>query len=298
MSAAGSNPLLSHAWGISPGADRVWAQINGFAPSTKPWERVFVILQAAIDDSYTEGKTFVFAGYIATAEAWAGFSRKWEELLPFARPSNRGIRRFKMSEMVNRMDDVRAFHRVIEEFVSMSVYIKFDIAELRNARERIWIEGTAIDWGFAADPHSLGFELLLGVFHTRLAIGDFDDPLQKILSGNTVNFIFDDQSQKGAIREGWDRFKASRAEDIEGVFGDDPDFLSDEKFLPLQAADFWAWWVREGYETGAIDRIKNDDFGTWRGTKHLSGTAIEIDEEGMVQLLMQTLRGRIGMAAP
>ena len=67
------SPLLDRVWGVDPSADGIWAQIAGIAPGTKPWERLFVVLQAYIDDSYTAGETFVLAGYIASAEAWAQF---------------------------------------------------------------------------------------------------------------------------------------------------------------------------------------------------------------------------------
>src|SRR3981081_2765566 len=109
MSLTGSSPLHDHVWGISPGADRVWAQIAGVAPSTRPWERLFVVLQAFIDESYTENGGFVLAGYIASAGAWAEFASEWESLLPFAMQGKSGKHRFKMSEMAQYMDRVPAF---------------------------------------------------------------------------------------------------------------------------------------------------------------------------------------------
>jgi hypothetical protein len=77
-----------------------------------------MILQAVIDDSYDPDGVYVLAGYIASAEAWAEFSREWEELLPLV-PMNRSeVRRFKMAEMAtseDRMVHVPAFYRVIED---------------------------------------------------------------------------------------------------------------------------------------------------------------------------------------
>src|SRR5579863_6314358 len=104
MIAAGANLLLDREWGVSSGADRVLAKIVGIAPSSQPWKRIFVILQAYMDESYNEGGTFVMAGYVANVDAWAKFSQEWELLLPLAMRSKRTNRhRFKMSEMTSYM---------------------------------------------------------------------------------------------------------------------------------------------------------------------------------------------------
>src|SRR5260221_5959217 len=125
MIAAEANPLLDHAWGISPGADRVWAQIAGIAPSTKPWERLFVVLtefQAFMDESYENDGVFVMAGYVATAAAWANFSKEWEELLPVTFRDKKGRHRFKMNEMKRRMSEVPRFYSIIKKYVALAIY--------------------------------------------------------------------------------------------------------------------------------------------------------------------------------
>jgi hypothetical protein len=122
MIAAGANPLLTHRWGVTR-ADRVWAEIAGIAPSTRPWERAFVILQAFIDDSYTAKGTFVLGGYIANAEAWARFSAEWEAALPKALRKADGRYYFKMSDMAGRgrLADVPQFVKIIEDHVAFSL---------------------------------------------------------------------------------------------------------------------------------------------------------------------------------
>ena len=89
--------ILEHVWGISPAQDRVWAQVSGIAPS-KSSKRLFVVLQAFIDDSYDDD-VFVLAGYIASEEAWANFAKDWEDLLQWGTLKSDGQRHFKMSEM-------------------------------------------------------------------------------------------------------------------------------------------------------------------------------------------------------
>jgi hypothetical protein len=89
-----------------------------------------VVFEAYMDDSVTPGGTFVLGGYVASAGAWAEFSKERELLLPLATRSKGGRFRFKMSEMTRRMDDVRAFYTVIEKFVALKLSCKIDIADL------------------------------------------------------------------------------------------------------------------------------------------------------------------------
>src|SRR5579872_3272072 len=159
------NRVLDHKWGVSAGADRVWAQIAGRAPSAEPWKRIFMVLQAFVDESY-DADVFALAGYIASAEAWGAFSGEWEKLLPFAkRGGKKGNRRFKMSEMVNDLDYVRAFYRVIETNVAMSISCCISLRDLESARNRIWVEGVNIDWDHYHDPYKVSFYALLDSFH-------------------------------------------------------------------------------------------------------------------------------------
>ena len=120
--------LPEHVWGVSAAQDRVFAQICGMAPS-RAVGRLFVILQAYIDDSYTKDGVFVLGGYVASVESWAAFSKEWEKLLPYAKRARNGQFHFKMNEMAKHMDRVRAFYRIIEKHVLLSVFWKVGIAE-------------------------------------------------------------------------------------------------------------------------------------------------------------------------
>jgi hypothetical protein len=74
------------------------------------------------------------------------------------------------------------------------------------------------------------------------------------------------------------------------LFGTAPRFESDECFLPLQAADFWAWWVRRGYEDGKLGMYSQGEFGTWRGHKHIVHLGISLSEDDIVRNTIQTLK--------
>jgi hypothetical protein len=298
----GGNPILDHAWGISPSADRVWAEIVGIAPSTRPWERLFVIFRAFIDDSYTADGTFVLAGYIASVEAWADFSKEWEKLLPTAlRNRTNGRHRFKMSEMARYMDRVPAFYRVIEEHAIFGLACKINIADLRRATERIWVEDRHIEWGFFNSPYLSTFRFLLYNFHNARVMqsGEYYEIFQRFVpASQKIDFYFDNQSSKQAILSVWDAFVATRADHVRELYGATPRFEDDEDFLPLQAADFWAWWVRRGFEENRIKEICKGDFGPWRANRPIPGVVMSFDEDQLAAEIVSAMRTLIGWSQP
>jgi hypothetical protein len=72
-----------------------------------------------------------------------------------------------------------------------------------------------------------------------------------------IDFIFDEDSEKTKIPRGWELMKDAARDDIRSLMGDMPIFRDDEKTMPLQAADLYAWWAfkwqREGVKNWATD---------------------------------------------
>lgn len=255
----------AHKWGESAGADEVRSLVVGLAPS-EAGKRLLVALQAYIDDSF-DAEHFVLAGYVASADAWEAFSREWERLLPYGLRDEQGYY-FKMAEMAalpERKERVAAFYRVIEDHVLFSLSIHFKLSDFERAKRRIFVPGyKGVNWrsDALANPHYFAFRSLLDMFHSRKAEFANAVPIDQ-----PVDFIFDDHTKKKALLGAWDEYIASRKPEIRGRYGEVPIFRDDRKFLPLQAADLFAWWIREWYETGESveDLIKAADFGTWKG---------------------------------
>jgi hypothetical protein len=65
-----------------------------------------------------------------------------------------------------------------------------------------------------------------------------------------IDFIFDSQTQKGAILRSWDEFMANRTPEVRRLYWSAPRFEDDNVFLPLQSADLWAWACRQWFEDG------------------------------------------------
>jgi len=198
-----------------------------------------MVFQAFIDDSYSygEGGVYVLAGHIASAEVWAAFSKDWKELLPLAPLDHRGRRNFKMSQMnqsAERLSNLVAFYRVIERHVPFSLYFYFRMDDLRRAKSRVHLPRGQIDWGSFDSNFVFAFSGLMGMFHKH------KDRVDAILgSDEIIDFIFDNQSEKKQILAGWDEYIEYRSDDIRSRFGTSPRFEDDQKFLPLQAADFF-----------------------------------------------------------
>ena len=59
----------------------------------------------------------------------------------------------------------------------------------------------------------------------------------------------------------------------------------------MQAADFWAWWVRKWYEQGTPEKIRDCDFGSFKGTNE-DHVAIDISytEDALASYFKEMLR--------
>lgn len=242
------NALVDHEWGASPAADRVCAQVSGMRLSIAAG-RLLMVLQAYMDESFDDDGTIVIAGYISTAARWVDFAKAWErELEVSGVPDKQDRRRFKMSEMAMspmRMERVSAYHRIIADHALMSVSFTMNERDLTRALERIHVDYITIVWREQLTPYYVAFRLFMENFHNsrteRMTIPGWDWP--EFLDG-PIDFYFDDRTEKGSILGGWEEYLASRPLGYAEMYGATPRFESDDDFLPLQAADFRAWWVR------------------------------------------------------
>ena len=62
-----------------------------------------------------------------------------------------------------------------------------------------------------------------------------------------IDFIFDLQSESTLIVTAWEGFQANMPEPFQKMAQNMPIFRRDEDFLPLQAADLLAFWMRKSY---------------------------------------------------
>jgi len=277
--------------GRSSAQDRVRTHVSGPALNSAADE--IVVLQAYIDDSYNKNGVFVLAGYIASAESWAAFSKEWEEMLPHGVLDEDGRYHFKMSEMAlndDRMSRVSWFYRIIERHIIGYVSCKIDISELKGIPRRFYIPGAVVDWGLYTNPYYVTFRCLLDMFHNNRA-----RMREAIPDDETIDFYFDEQAEKTAILAMWDWYINSRGEDVRKYYGATPRFEDDKEFLPLQAADLWAWWVRKWYTEGTPEKIAQCEFGIFAPEKkRLLRFWTEFNQEQLMVTVRRKLRAELG----
>ncbi len=251
-----------------------------------------MVLQAFIDESFSE-EEFVLAGHIATAESWADFSKEWEQLLPaFGTLNEQGKYHFKMSEMAQspeRMDRVPFFYKVIEDRVVTSISARLNLQDFARAQERLELLASRMNWsvnlGVWTNPYFVVFRVLLDGFHTQRS------NFTSVPAGEKVDFILDERAEKIPILQVWDEYLENRED--KDQFGATPRFEDDQEFLPLQAADLWAWWVREWYEEDAShvpDKLRDIDFGKWQG-KRRRKIILSISEDQLFEALQAVAIG-------
>jgi hypothetical protein len=84
---------------------------------------------------------------------------------------------------------------------------------------------------------------------------------------------------------------ATRPPITKDLYGRDPIFVDDEEFYGVQAADFWAWWIRYGYEKGGeemVSKIRDGDFGFWKADRHVPSLHISFNEDDILRVFLQT----------
>lgn len=303
MLAAGGNPLLAHPWGKSPRVDHVLAEVVGLAPSERPWERLFLVLiepRAFFDESYNTDGYYVLAGYIASAAQWAKFTAEWEFLLPLAKKDKITRKhRFKMREMACHMESVAAFYKVIEDNVLMAVSLRYRYADLARVCASLFVPGVNIDWGLFNNNYNFAVRALLDMFHTKRYQPPDRDIISKILpESQPIDFYFDDNSAKRAIQSAWDAYVANRDAGERELFGAEPRFDKEERLIPLQAADFWSWWVRKWAEAGDLTKLENSDFGYWKPNRIIPHMAFSASEEEIENSLRGFVQSGIGPGRP
>ena len=113
---------LATWWPNGTSAQRVLALVSGM-PAKQRLCRELLVLQAYIDESYTNGAVFVMAGYVATVEQWMAFSDEWASLLGLGPPHFRELSELHMAEMTSPLgiEQSEMFYRVIERHLRVSV---------------------------------------------------------------------------------------------------------------------------------------------------------------------------------
>jgi hypothetical protein len=127
------------------------------------------------------------------------------------------------------------------------------------------------------NPYLLAFRGLTDVINRRRK--EFD---QVVRSDERIYFIFDERSEKTKIIQAWDTIRESLPKEESALYAPNPRFENDQDFLPLQAADLWAWWLRVWRTSAEINQFQFP----WESERDVPPKLlIEFDEDGLIEYL-------------
>ncbi len=246
--------------------EAILALVSGL-PEPKRGNRILMTFQAFIDDSKSgdlskPGSVFVLAGYISSVSEWLTFSNEWQAILDGPPP----LRVFKMSHFSYRygLRDERLvrFRRVIEKNVRGAITTRVDMDAYRK-----FMTGCPSK-DIEKNPYYLMLlDMVIQLKRTA--------PLIKI--DGRMEFIFDEQLRdKDVIRFVWKTIGETRP-DIAEFIGNEPIWRKEEEFLPLQAADSFAWWIRRHREEDLAGKPNTEI--PWKPARIIPQINLELDEK-------------------
>lgn len=209
-----------------------------------------MVLQAFIDDSGSEpqGKVFVLAGFIASAERWAEFSCSWQRVLDRNR-----LEYFKHSEAMTlngEFDKRRGWNAekrdaLLAELVDIiCAYAEYQTyVSMRHAHFEKYLRP------IPAPERTLGTDAPYLTLYMQIIAG-LALLAERFKIKEKCDFIFDEQGGFSVEADAkWPSIEKvhsgeTRAWNKPDILGARPTFQNDKDFLPLQAADFYAGEIR------------------------------------------------------
>jgi hypothetical protein len=238
--------------------------VSGLPPQKRP-KRDIAMLQCFVDESYGEA-VLVLAGFVADVDTWKAFSGEWQECLDMRPP----MERLHMEEVFGdswgdeTKERVARFHRILDHHAVGGVTASLPL----RPYEKLF--GTSEHW---SNPY------VYLLFHF---IRGYRQHCDKIGLDRKVKFIFD--RQKGAaprIAEAWEFFEQRGNDALHALMGGAPSFESSYEYLPLQAADLSAWWIRRQMEDRAKGKAPPEF--PWKIKDSIPSLAMRFSEEHLVR---------------
>ena len=246
-----------------------------------------VVLQAYIDDSQggSDRDFIVLAGYASTPAKWEAFSDAWDDYLRM-RPVWPYL---KMSERAQNPDEenwhkLKAMHRLIEEHVELEITVFVDREMHDRVLKEVRIPGPLPGhYGYVHFTPSLYHHSAIS-----LLVVDLMDHLERDGFRHQINFVFDTQLEVMTMaQEAYHMYRASREELGRKFICDPPIFKDDKKVMPLQAADFLAWWKRRQFlsvgsaSTPIREFVSPSGHYSWAPNRIIPWLYLEATEEGV-----------------
>lgn len=210
-----------------------------------------MVLQAWIDDSGSEPQStfFVLGGFVAQHDQWAAFSDQWQAVLD----QSPKLDYFKMNEAFRLRGQFDRRRGWTEEIRDRRIA---DFTDTIRAHAMVRVSASIQHADYARYIASLPIPVRkLAVDSPYVQLADqliLAVAVQGDLHGlhQPCDFYLDEQQDFGAeLVAHWTDFKwlieTSGRPGLHKLIGSQPTFRDEKKFLPLQAADLYAWHVRD-----------------------------------------------------
>jgi hypothetical protein len=247
-----------------------------------------LMLQACFDDSGSDAQSplFVLGGFLCSTEKWKQFSVNWRYILQ----KEPRLDYFKMAEAWGlRGQFGQGWNPKIRD------QRVFELADLIREYDPVRIDSTllradfdyfrqGLPGGAWSDPYFICFYSVV-----RLCLEYLSRQDEKTL----CDFVFDEQGEVGRHAVGWWRMaKLLAGQKLAEGMGSEPSFTSDKKFLPLQAADLYAWQIRHFLQAQLqTSQLANDIAMRFSPLKHLVRLIAPDDLLSLRQAAIAAMRG-------
>lgn len=214
--------------------------------------RLFAMLRAFIDDSDSEPNAHVFtlAGFVASRDSWDKFTEEWDKAL--AGPP-RPLKYFKMVEanslkeqFLDWTEDERNL-KLCELASIIRQYAQFAIRATLGWKD---FKDVQAQYAYPQEPYDALFQTIMA-----LAVKG----AMRLPMPDKVEFIFDEQGDAGKrARETFEMAKEFLPPELLEYVPYEPLHRSDREFIPLQAADMYAWQSRRFFADHEIHGMERD----------------------------------------
>jgi len=221
-----------------------------------------MVLQAYFDDSQDKKGEFtrmqVYAGYVAPKEAWDCFKQKWASCLS----DTPAIDYFKMSEAMSGEGE---FSRIAEPVRNAKIKWLYEIIKTHAVGATFsavmlddFQEVMSAENGVPEEMHNPHFFNFYGI------VQNLGKGLELLSLDGPVSFFFDNGNPaNNNILKAWNNFREYGPVNKK-IIETSPIFVDEKKVLPIQAADYCAWIVREKLRI-KLKRGEDKMFLPWEG---------------------------------
>ena len=276
---------------VSPWLPKGFEFLSGL-PTEERKRRTLVLVQVYADESGGKGQTrhFLMAALMSTAEKWACFSDEWRACLA----QHPRVGQFKMKDAASctgqffgfsepqRDDKLRALARIINRYANAITYSCIDL----DAHDETWARALEKPW---SEPYFWPYQNTIMASCFELWGAGLRERFEMIFDANV---IFGPRARHWyPLIQDVVRHREPEAATILPV---DPMFRDDAEFRPLQAADLFAWCIRDATDiqgAGQFEWLLDE-----LRSVSLSDYSQYYDRERMVWILEQ--RNEMARAGP